>query len=133
MLLLHVLALAYTNQPMAYEFKQKLPNPNFDNVFDVTAEEVNSNVQNLTLIDVRQPEEYTGELGHIHNAQLVVLGEIPNQIKNIPTDKPVVFICRSGMRSAQASAYAYSLGIKNTYNMLGGMLLWNKLSLPIEK
>lgn len=118
---------------MEYQFKQKSANPNFDHVFDVTAEEVNSNAQNLTLIDVRQPEEYTGELGHVQNAQLIVLGEIPNQIKNIPTDKPIVFICRSGMRSAQASAYAQSLGIQNTYNMLGGMLQWNKLSLPIEK
>lgn len=118
---------------MAYEFKQKLPNPNFETVFDVTAEEVSSNAQNLTLIDVRQPEEYTGELGHVHNAQLVVLGELPNHIRNIPTDKPIVFICRSGMRSAQASAYAHSLGITNTFNMLGGMLQWNKLSLPIEK
>jgi len=118
---------------MAYEFKQKLPNPNYDNVFDVTPDEVKNNAQELTLIDVRQPEEYTGELGHVQNAQLVVLGEIPDQIKNIPTDKPVVFICRSGMRSAQASAYAHSLGIKNTYNMLGGMLLWNQLALPTEK
>lgn len=118
---------------MAYEFKQKQKNPNFDNVFDVTANEVLNNAQELTLIDVRQPEEFTGELGHIKNAQLVVLGDIPNQIKNIPTDKPVVFICRSGMRSAQASAYAHSLGITNTYNMLGGMLLWNQLSQPVEK
>lgn len=133
MLLLHVLELAYTQCPMDHQFKQKSPNPHFDNVFDVTVEEVNAHAQHLTLIDVRQPEEYNGDLGHIRNAQLVVLNEIPNQIKNIPTDKPIVFICRSGGRSAQASAYAYSLGIHNTYNMLGGMLQWNQLALPVEK
>lgn len=118
---------------MTYTFKQKLPNPHFNNVADVTAEEVNSHAHELTIIDVRQPEEYTGELGHITSSQLIVLNEIPNQIKNIPTDKPIVFICRSGMRSAQASSYAYSQGIQNTFNMLGGMLMWNKLSLPVEK
>jgi rhodanese-related sulfurtransferase len=131
--LLHVLASAYNLRAMAFEFKQKIPNPNFENVFDVTAEEVNGHIQELTLIDVRQPEEFTGELGHVQSSKLIVLNEIPNQIKNIPTDKPIVFICRSGMRSAQASGYAHSLGIKNTYNMLGGMIQWNKLSLPTEK
>lgn len=118
---------------MTYEFKQKINNPHFDNVFDVTAEEVNSNLHNLTLIDVRQPEEFTGELGHIANAKLIVLNDIPQKINTIPKDKPVVFICRSGMRSAQASHFAHSQGLTNTYNMIGGMLMWNNLSLPIEK
>lgn len=118
---------------MSYEFKQKIPNPNFDHVIDVTAEEVNQNAAALTIIDVRQPEEYVGELGHIKNAQLIVLNQIPDLLKTVPLDKPIVFICRSGMRSAQASAYARAQGINNTYNMLGGMMQWNQLALPTEK
>jgi hydroxyacylglutathione hydrolase len=82
---------------------------------------------------VREPDEYTGELGHAPNTKLMVLNTLPDQLQNIPTEKPIVFLCRSGGRSAQACAFAAQHGVKNVYNMRGGMLLWNQMKLPIEK
>lgn len=115
---------------MSYEFKSKFANPHFEAVFDVTPQEVKDFASELTLIDVRQPEEYTGELGHIAGSQLIVLNELPDKLNTIPKDKPIVFICRSGMRSAQACQYAHSKGFSQTFNMLGGMLAWNQLAFP---
>jgi len=115
------------------EFKTKTRNPNFETVIDVEPTEVSALTDQLTLIDVRELDEYTGELGHAPKSQLIVLHTIPTHIENLPTEKPIVFICRSGGRSAQASAFAAQHGLKNIYNMRGGMLLWNQLQLPTEK
>lgn len=118
---------------MSYEFKIKSTNPSFQHIEDVTPQEVLEATKELKLIDVRELSEYTGELGHIHNAELLVLSTLPAKIKSLPKDKPIVFICRSGGRSAQAAAFAKSEGLKQVYNMIGGMLLWNQLQLPTEK
>ena len=85
------------------------------------------------MIDVRQPDEYTGELGHIAGTKLVVLNTLPDNLSEIPQDKTVVFVCRSGGRSAQAAAFALMKGYKEAYNMMGGMLQWNNLQLPVER
>lgn len=118
---------------MAYAFKNKTANPHFPEIFDVSPQEVLDNSKDLTLIDVREVPEFTSDLGHVSGSKLIVLSTIPENLKSIPTGKPVVFICRSGGRSSQAAAFAKSKGLSDVYNMQGGMLLWNQLQLPIEK
>ena len=108
-------------------------NPEFENVRDVSPEAVKNHIQEVDLIDVRRPDEYDGELGHIANAKLIVLDTLPERFQEIPKDKPVVLICRSGRRSAQASTFLQEQGYDNTYNMQGGMLLWNEKGFPTEK
>ncbi len=118
---------------MPYEFKIKSTNPHFSQIEDVTPQEVLEASKELKLVDVREITEYSGELGHAPATQLIVLSTLPGKISTLPKDKPIVFICRSGGRSAQAAAYAKSEGFSQVYNMIGGMLLWNQLQLPIEK
>jgi hydroxyacylglutathione hydrolase len=87
--------------------------------------------QDAKLIDVRMPEEYVGELGHIEGTMLITLGpELENFLKSANKEAHIIFICRSGARSARASAAALELGFKNIYNMEGGMIEWNKMELP---
>ena len=118
---------------MTYDFKIKSSNPNFPQIEDVTPQEVLEASKELKLIDVREVSEYTGVLGHVPNTELMVLSALPNKINTLPKDIPIVFICRSGGRSAQATAFAKSEGFTQVYNMMGGMLLWNQLQLPTEK
>ena len=118
---------------MSYEFKNKSTNPHFMEVEDVTPQEVSESSQQLKLVDVREVSEFTGELGHAPNSELIVLSTLPEKLKTLPKDKTIVFICRSGGRSAQAAAYAKQQGYSQVHNMLGGMLLWNQLQLPTEK
>ena len=107
-------------------------NPDLDMVEDVSPDEVNAKSDSLTLIDVRSADEFTGELGHVPNSQLVTLDTLMDNIDDIPKDKTVVFICRSGRRSANATAIAKDNGFESVYNMKGGMILWNEMGLTTE-
>jgi rhodanese-related sulfurtransferase len=95
--------------------------------------ESEKDVHGFLLLDVRRPEEYSGELGHIENSQLVTLGDDLIQFLNAADkEKPILFICRSGARSANATMYALDLGFKEVYNMEGGMIHWNELNFPVK-
>ena len=87
----------------------------------------------IHLIDVRMPQEFTGELGHIQNSRLIPLPVFAEHLSELPKDGAIVFVCKSGGRSAQASAFAKMNGFEHTYNMAGGMLKWNELLLPVER
>jgi len=89
---------------------------------------------NIQIIDVRAPEEYTGELGHIKNAQLLTLGPELETFLNVnDKSKPLLFVCRSGARSGRATLAALEAGFSEVYNMDGGMMNWNSFGLPIER
>jgi glyoxylase-like metal-dependent hydrolase (beta-lactamase superfamily II)/rhodanese-related sulfurtransferase len=105
-----------------------------DGMPEVTVHHVFENRKNVTLIDVRRPDEFNGEYGHIEGAKLVTLG--PDLMKYLETEdkeKEIVFICRSGNRSGQATALAQQLGFKYAANMVGGMINWNLQQLPVVR
>lgn len=105
-----------------------------NNIPEVTCENTFENRKTARLIDVRRPEEYTGELGHVKNAELITLGDsLTNFLETAQKDQTIIFICRSGVRSGKATEESQKLGFKNTYNMTGGMIRWNELKLPVEK
>jgi glyoxylase-like metal-dependent hydrolase (beta-lactamase superfamily II)/rhodanese-related sulfurtransferase len=92
-------------------------------------EEVANDVQ---LIDVREPNEYSGPLGHIRGARLIPLGELSGRSNEIERDRPVVAVCRSGARSAQAVVLLQKAGYSKVANLAGGMLRWRATSHPVE-
>lgn len=71
------------------------------------------------IIDVREPDEFAA--GHIPGAKNVPLSEITSRLTEIPNDAYVV--CHSGSRSAMATQYLASQGIR-VINVTGGMLAW---------
>jgi glyoxylase-like metal-dependent hydrolase (beta-lactamase superfamily II)/rhodanese-related sulfurtransferase len=87
------------------------------------------------LLDVRQPEEYTGELGHVPGAVLVPLRELRARVEEIASHRAgtVITICRSGNRSARAAAILRDAGFVNVLNMTGGTLAWRDRAFPIER
>jgi sulfur dioxygenase len=82
------------------------------------------------VLDVRGTDEYEGELGHIAGAQLVPLAELRARLPEVPSDRPVVAVCRSGRRSGQATVILREAGRKDVANLAGGMLRWRELRLP---
>jgi rhodanese-related sulfurtransferase len=83
----------------------------------------------IQLIDVRQPEEYAA--GRIAGARLIALPELSAKAHTIPPDRPVVFYCRSGSRSAMATEAFIRAGF-DAHNMTGGLLDWAAAGLPLE-
>jgi rhodanese-related sulfurtransferase len=101
-------------------------------ILEVDPSQVFENLNSVKIIDVRSEEEFTGELSHIQGAELLPLGFLPEQIDAISKEQAIVFVCRSGGRSAQATAFAKQMGFEDVYNMRGGMILWNDLGLKTE-
>ncbi|MBS1968726.1 MAG: MBL fold metallo-hydrolase [Bdellovibrionales bacterium] len=102
-----------------------------DGIPEVLPAQVLEHLQKVEVIDVRRSEEFTGELGHIQGAKLVTLGkDLENFLGTIDRNADLVFVCRSGGRSGEATRLSQQLGFKNTMNMKGGMLAWNEQKLP---
>lgn len=120
------------NKMKSVEFESKKANPEMPTVLDIVAEELNKKKSEVQLIDVRRPDEFNGELSHIPGAKLIVLDTLPQQISQLSKDTPIVFVCRSGGRSARAAAFAQQNGFSEVYNLKGGMLRWNELQLETE-
>lgn len=87
------------------------------------------------LLDVREPEEFHGELGHVPGSVLVPLKELARRTDELAAHKErlVVAVCRAGVRSTTAAAILTSMGFEHASNMKGGMLAWTDQGLPIER
>lgn len=80
------------------------------------------------IIDVRTPGEY-GE-GHIPGVMNIPLNELEQRMGEVPGDKKVILICRTGNRSAQGAKLLRDKGMDNVFNSAGGMTTWRG---PVEK
>lgn len=81
--------------------------------------------QDFQLIDVREAYEF--EAGNI-GGQGIPLGELAASVNLIDKNRPVVFLCKSGKRSAQAIENITSLapGYSNLRHLKGGLLSWKE-------
>ncbi len=99
--------------------------------WEVPAHWVEEHLQILQLIDVREPAEYDGPLGHIAGARLVPLGTLTGALAPFDRDRPVVTVCRAGGRSAQATLMLQRAGFTKVANLAGGMLQWHAQGLAV--
>jgi adenylyltransferase/sulfurtransferase len=81
----------------------------------------------LTVIDVREPNEYCDKKGHIPGSLNYPWrsGILQKEYKQLSADNPILVVCRSGNRSNLAAAFLRSKGFKHVYDMLGGMRSWD--------
>lgn len=86
--------------------------------------------QGAFMLDVREPSEW--QEFHMPGATLIPLGELPSRLSEIPTDRTIVVVCRSGNRSQAGRDILLEAGFKDVTSMAGGMNEWRSLGLPIE-
>jgi len=98
---------------------------------DVTPAEVARGLPGHRLIDVREPGELVGELGHIAGVEPVPLGTLVEVAAPWDRQTPLVMICRSGNRSGRATQVLAQMGFASVHNMAGGMLRWRAEGLPV--
>lgn len=84
----------------------------------------------LRIIDVREPDEFVSELGHIPGSALVPLATLAEAMPNIHKRGPLLVVCRSGRRACQAAAQLEEAGYEQVFNLAGGMIAWNADALP---
>jgi glyoxylase-like metal-dependent hydrolase (beta-lactamase superfamily II) len=87
------------------------------------------------VLDVREPEEFVGELGHIEGAILVPMDALERRLPKLAgyVDRDLVVVCRAGARSASAAAMLRRAGFSRVSNLDGGMLAWARASLPVQR
>jgi rhodanese-related sulfurtransferase len=81
------------------------------------------------VIDVR--EGYERDAGYIEGTQHIELERLASRAAEIDRDRPVVFHCRLGMRSAMAAS-AFRASGYDAYTLSGGIAAWVDAGLPIS-
>lgn len=100
----------------------------------VTPEDVFTKLGHIKIIDVRGADEFNNELGHIPNAELSTLGpQLDEKLNHMDKTKEIVFVCRSGKRSGEATRLALNKGFEKVYSLQGGMLRWDELRFPFQR
>jgi rhodanese-related sulfurtransferase len=83
----------------------------------------------IQLVDVREPHER--DAGHVPGSRHVPLAELTAAAPTIDPERPVVFVCRVGARSAMA-AWSFARAGYDAHNLDGGMVEWAQSGLPLE-
>lgn len=77
----------------------------------------------LKVVDVRSPQEYL-YLGHIPQAILLPLNELPERYRELNPQDTIALICQHGIRSLEAATFLKSQGYPNIINVQDGMSAW---------
>lgn len=105
---------------------------NFAGIWEIEPQWVEENASAVQIVDVREPAEFTGPLGHIRDAVLIPLGSLAARMGELSKDKPIVAVCKSGGRSAQAVNMLKQAGFERLANLPGGMMRWRQEGLDAE-
>ncbi|MBW3608530.1 MAG: rhodanese-like domain-containing protein [Actinobacteria bacterium] len=100
------------------------------NNLEVTPEQTQAALadESAQVVDVREPYEW--EAGRIDGALHIELQELGANAAKVDTDRPVIFYCLAGSRSAMAAQAFRGVGV-DAYSMAGGMQRWHAEQRPI--
>jgi uncharacterized membrane protein YdjX (TVP38/TMEM64 family)/rhodanese-related sulfurtransferase len=86
----------------------------------------------IAVVDVREPGEFVGPLGHISGARNMPLDELPRRLDELGSlsETPVVLVCKTDKRSARAAALLVGAGFRHVLVLRGGLVDWNAKGLP---
>jgi sulfur dioxygenase len=105
----------------------------FAGIWEIQPDALEENAARIQIVDVREADEYHGPLGHIHGATLIPLGTLAARTGELARERPVVAVCRSGARSANASVLLQRDGFNDVANLAGGMLRWRAEGHPVDE
>jgi len=88
---------------------------------EVSCEWVRTHPTVARLVDVREQDEFVGELGHLEGAELVPMARVTRDAEAWDREQPLVLVCRSGGRSGKIAVQLEAMGFKRVVSMAGGM------------
>ena len=80
------------------------------------------------ILDVREPDEW--DQFHVPDSTLIPLGELASRVNEVPKDKEIVVVCRSGNRSAKGRDILLDAGFARVTSMAGGLTQWKAAGYP---
>jgi sulfur dioxygenase len=104
----------------------------FAGIWEIDPHGLEEHAEGVQTLDVREPNEFEGPLGHIRQAILIPLGELAERTGELARDRPIVAVCRAGSRSAQATVILREAGFTDVANLAGGMLRWRAEGHTVE-
>ncbi|MGI9333555.1 MAG: MBL fold metallo-hydrolase [Gammaproteobacteria bacterium] len=104
----------------------------FAGIWELQPHWLEENADRAQIVDVREAEEFNGPLGHIAGARLMPLAELAERSAELEPGQPIVTVCRSGARSAQATLLLRKAGFEDVANLSGGMLRWRSQRFAVE-
>lgn len=104
----------------------------FAGIYEIQPEALEERVASVQVLDVRERDEIDGPLGRIRGTKWIPLGELPARMGELARDRPVVAVCRSGARSAQAVTMLSKTGFNDVANLAGGMVRWRSEGYGVE-
>jgi len=93
-----------------------------------TSQALNLRNAGAFILDVRQPEEWNEY--HVPGSTLIPLGELESRVKELPRDKQIVVVCRSGNRSATGRDILLRAGFPQVTSLAGGLSQWKAAGYP---
>ncbi len=99
-------------------------------ITEVDVTDADAGREHAVLLDVRNADEW--EAGHAPGAVWVTLRELEGARFKLPINRRIVCVCRSGQRSARATAELLQMGF-DAVNMKGGMKAWEAQGLPVVR
>jgi glyoxylase-like metal-dependent hydrolase (beta-lactamase superfamily II)/rhodanese-related sulfurtransferase len=104
----------------------------FAGIWEILPQDLEEMAEKVQIVDVRGMDEFDGPLGHIRGAQPIPLDDLAALVGELARDRPVVTVCRSGARSAQAAVILRREGLDSVANLAGGLLRWRGEGHPVE-
>src|SRR5687767_8547468 len=104
----------------------------FAGIWEVQPHWLEEHLRDVQIVDVREVEEFNGPLGHLPGARLIPLGKLAERAAELSKEKPIIAVCRSGARSAQATVMLARAGFDKVANLSGGMLRWRAQRFAVE-
>ena len=89
--------------------------------------------EGFRIIDVREEHEFHGPLGSVPGSELIPLSTVAENVEQLSDSRPLLLVCRSGVRSGKACSALQELGIQSVANLAGGMIAWNRAGLPVVR
>ena len=83
------------------------------------------------LLDVREVNEFVAV--RAPGAMLVPTSTFADRIAELPAERPLFVICRTGVRSAAVTGYLARTGRGSVFNVTGGMDAWERAGLPVRR
>lgn len=96
----------------------------YDGILQISADWVEAHLNKVTILDVRESDELNADSISIPGAIHIPLGDLTSKLGEIPKSKPIVTLCRSGKRSAQATVILKKNGFSELANIKGGIMEW---------